>query len=192
LEDAHAAVKAGADALGFVFYKKSPRYIAPQAARDIIRKLPAKVRKIGVFVNAAEKYIRRVSRLCGLDMLQFHGSESAQFCRRFKGYRIIKAYRIKSGIDLKGVLQYKPYAYLFDTFCPEKLGGTGKKFNWKLLQGIDVKQPVFLSGGLNARNVKKAIALVRPAWVDVSTSVESRPGKKDRRKLRAFIKAAKG
>jgi phosphoribosylanthranilate isomerase len=192
LEDARFAVSAGCDALGFVFYKKSPRYIKPEKASKIIKELPKDVKKIGVFVNAKEKTIRYIANLCGLDMLQFHGDQTPQFCQRFSNYKVIKVFRIKNKIDFKKVLEYKTPAYLFDTFVPEKIGGTGKKFNWNLLRKPDkIKRPVFLSGGLNSRNAKEAIKIVRPDWVDVSSSLELRPGKKDYKKIVEFIRVVK-
>jgi len=189
LRDALTSVAAGSDALGFLFYKKSPRYIAPESAKKIIKNLPQNVIKIGVFVNAQEKCIKNIAKICNLDILQFHGNESAEFCRKFKGYKVIKAFRIKKKIDLAKILRYKTFAYLFDTFSKSKFGGTGKIFNWDLL--ADIKQPIFLSGGLNANNVNKAIRKVNPAWVDASSSLEVTPGKKDPKKVRKFIQTAK-
>ncbi len=192
LEDALNAVDAGADALGFVFYKKSPRYITPDDAGDITKRLPASTIKVGVFVNAREKSIKRIARICGLNMLQFHGDESPEFCSRFQGYKIIKASRIKGALDILKILRYKPYAYLFDTWVSNKAGGTGKRFNWSLLKNFSkIGRRIFLSGGLNATNVKQAINIVHPEWVDASSGVEVRSGKKDTRKLKKFIQAAK-
>jgi phosphoribosylanthranilate isomerase len=192
LEDARDSVKAGCNALGFVFYKKSPRYIKPEKANKIIKELPKNVKKIGVFVNAKEKTIRYIAKICGLDMLQFHGDETPQFCQRFSNYKVIKAFRIKDKIGLRKILKYKTFAYLFDTFVLEKIGGTGRKFNWNLLRKIDkIKQQIFLSGGLNTRNVKEAIKIVRPGWVDVSSSLELRPGKKNYKKIEEFIGVVK-
>lgn len=193
LEDAEAAIEAGCNALGFVFYKKSPRYIEPKEARDIVRNLPKKVIKIGVFVNAKEEEIRKIAKLCQLYMLQFHGDESPGFCKKFSDYKIIKAFRVKDKIDLKNILRYKTFAYLFDTYVKSKAGGTGKKFDWRLIRHIikEIKRPVFLSGGLKEKNVREAIKIISPDWVDVSSSVELKPGKKDIRKLKRFIKIAK-
>jgi phosphoribosylanthranilate isomerase len=192
LPDALAAIKAGSDALGFVFYQKSPRYISPDKAREIIRQLPQRVRKVGVFVKAQEKTIKSIAKTCALDILQFHGRESPEFCRRFKGYRIIKSFRVKGRLDLRQLRQYEVFAYLFDSFSKAKLGGTGRQFNWKLLKGLSgIKRPVFLSGGLNQQNVQKAVSTVHPMWVDVSSSVEVSPGKKDAAKVKEFIREAK-
>ena len=189
LRDALISVGAGCDALGFLFYKKSPRYIAPEEAKEIIKNLPRNVTKIGVFVNCREKSIKSIAKICNLDILQFHGNESVEFCRKFNGYKIIKAFRVEKKIDLAKILKYKTFAYLFDTFSQSKFGGTGKTFDWCLL--ADIKHPIFLSGGLNAHNVNKAIKKVNPAWVDASSTLEVRPGEKDSKKVRKFIQAAK-
>jgi len=192
LEDALKSADAGCDALGFVFYKKSPRYITPEKASKIMRHLPPHIIKIGVFVDAQEKTIRRIAKLCHLDMLQFHGRESPAFCARFSDHKIIKAFRVKKKIEVKDILKYKTLAYLFDTFIKSKRGGTGKKFNWKLLGYLgDIKSPIFLSGGLTVKNIKEAIGVVRPHWVDVSSSVEIMAGKKDHKKVKEFIEAVK-
>jgi len=191
IEDALAALAAGTDALGFVFYKKSPRYINPKEAGKIIRQLPARILKVGVFVNAREKQIKDIARLCRLDMLQFHGAETPEFCSRFKSYRIIKAIRVKDKLERRDILRYRTFAYLFDTFVAQKAGGSGKTFDWKLLKNIKViKRPVFLSGGLTEKNVKEAVNIAHPDWLDVSSSLEIRPGKKDHSKIRDFLKAA--
>lgn len=202
-EDALAAVDAGCDALGFVFYNKSPRYIRPQKAHEIIKRLPPAVIKIGVFVNAKEKYILQVARRLGLNMLQFHGQESPQFCRKFKNYKIIKTFKLGAGagkcsvatknrLDPQNMLQYRPFAYLFDTYSRIKAGGTGKHFDWKLVRHMGrLERPVFLSGGLSAGNVLKAIKSVRPQWVDACSSLESSPGKKDHMKIKKFIETVK-
>ena len=192
LEDAKNAAVAGCDALGFVFYKKSQRYVSPLQAAQIIKDLPDHAIPIGVFVDAKESFIKRIAKLCGLKMLQFHGRESAQFCQRFKGYKIIKAFRVKDKLDLKDISRYNVFAYLFDTYVPGKIGGTGKSLNWELVRHIHgLKRPVFLSGGLHAKNVEEAIRVARPDWVDASSTLETVPGKKDPRKVKKFIQAVK-
>jgi phosphoribosylanthranilate isomerase len=155
--------------------------------------VPRRIAKIGVFVDAEEKTIKNIAKVCRLDMLQFHGRETPEFCARFKNYKVIKAFRIKKKIDYKDIARYKTFAYLLDTFVKSKIGGTGEKFDWSLVRHIKgLKEPVFLSGGLNHRNVKEAVKLVKPDWVDVSTSVEIEPGKKEIGKVRRFLRAAKG
>ncbi|MEI6831422.1 MAG: phosphoribosylanthranilate isomerase [Candidatus Omnitrophota bacterium] len=188
LEDALAALFNQADALGFVFYKKSPRYISPVIARSISRILPKKIIRVGVFVNEKEKAVKKIAEMCGLNMLQFHGLESPLYCQRFKGYKIIKAFRVDKKIDLDEVKRYKTFAYLFDTYKKDEIGGTGKKFNWNLLkQVVKMKPVVFVSGGLTASNLNAAIKLLKPDWVDVSSSLESGPGKKDHKKIQKFM-----
>lgn len=192
LEDAQAAVGYGCDAIGFLFYKKSPRYIAPEKAKDIIDKLPKSVIKIGVFVNAKAETIKHISRMCGIKMLQFHGNESPEFCAKFKGYKIIKTCRVKDKLDIKNISKYHPFAFLFDTYIASKMGGTGKTFDWGLIKHMRrIKHPVFLSGGLTERNVKKAVEIAVPDWVDVCSGIEEKPGKKDANKIKKFIEAAK-
>ena len=192
LDDARSAVAAGCDALGFVFYRKSPRYISPDDVSGIIRKLPGKIVKVGVFVDEKAQRIKNIAKLCRLDFVQLHGGESVNFCRKLKGLKIIKAFRVKGTIDENDISRYKVKAYLFDTYVKSKAGGTGKSFNWSLLCGIKrTKTPVFLSGGISSKNVKKAVKTVKPQWVDVSSSVEKLPGRKDAKKVREFIKAAK-
>jgi len=190
LEDALVSYFSGAHALGFVFYEKSPRYISPAKAAKISRILPKKIKRVGVFVNEDAAKVRKIAKLCNLDMLQFHGQESPDYCKKFKGYKVIKAFRINDKEDLEGISRYKTFAYLFDSFSRTKLGGTGNKFNWKILaQTVRMGPVVFLSGGLTAGNVKKAIKLLKPDWVDVSSGLELKPGKKDHKKIREFMKA---
>jgi len=192
LKDALLSVRSGCDALGFVFYKKSPRYIAPKKARLIISKLPKRVYKVGVFVNATKEEVERTARVCKLDMAQLHGQESAGFCGSIKSCRVIKAFRLKNAPDLKDIKKYRAYAYLFDTYSKRKFGGTGRSFDWKLLKGARrIKKPVFLAGGLTAKNVARAIKLVKPEWVDVSSAVETSPGNKSGARIKQFIAAVK-
>ena len=191
LEDALVSLFNKADALGFVFYKKSPRYISPLKANNISAILPKNIYRVGVFVDEDINKVKKIARLCNLDMLQFHGNETVEYCRKFKGYKIIKAFPIKERLDLTKLLAYKGCAYLFDTYSKTQAGGTGKKFNWNLLRNLDkIKAPVFLSGGLTSRNVRQAIKLLKPDWVDVSSALESRPGKKDHKKIKRFIQAS--
>ena len=188
LEDALGSLFCGADALGFVFYKKSPRYIYPSKAANILRILPKNIKRVGVFVDEKVSSVKKVAKLCGLDMLQFHGKESPEYCKKFKGYKVIKAFRINKKEDLEGINKYKTFAYLFDSFSKTKPGGTGNKFNWKMLaKATTIKPIVFVSGGLTALNVRKAVKLLKPGWIDVSSSLESKPGKKDFNKIRKFM-----
>lgn len=188
LEDALFSFFSGADALGFVFYKPSPRFIDPLKARNISRIIPKNILRAGIFVDEKAGRVKKIAKLCNLNMLQFHGNESTQYCQQFKGYKVIKAFRVKQGIDLAEIARYRVFGYLFDTFSKSKAGGTGKKFNWNLLRNIDkIRGRVFLSGGLTSLNLKRAIKKIHPDWVDVSSSVESRPGEKDHKKIKKFI-----
>ena len=188
LEDALKIGELGPDAMGFVFYKKSPRYIEPLKAYGIIRQLPVGMLKVGVFVDAKEKEVRRAAKLCRLDMLQLHGKETPKFCQKFKNYKVVKAFRIKKRITKEELLKYNTYAFLFDTFVKSKAGGTGKKFDWGLIKELgDLGREVFISGGLNDKNVAWAIELTHPDWVDVCSCVELKPGKKSFEKVKTFI-----
>ncbi len=189
LEDAFFAQGSGADALGFVFYPASPRYIRPEDARKIILRLNKKIIKVGVFVNPEAGQLKRTARLCQLDALQFHGDETPDFCRGFPSYKIIKAFRVKDKSSLSRLSDYRGAVdyYLFDAFSRVGLGGTGRRFNWKLLKMAKIDKPFFLSGGLTPKNVAGAIKTVCPAWVDVSSGVEKSPGIKDKKKIKNFI-----
>ena len=191
LEDAQAAQSLGASALGFVFYSKSPRYIPPESAQRITSQLNKRIKKIGVFVNADLTLVKKTARLCGLDTLQFHGDETPDFIWKVKGYKIIKAFRIKNKASLKDIDKYPVDYYLFDTFKKDSFGGTGAHFNWDILKGLKIAKPFFLSGGLNPKNIICAIKAARPDWVDVSSAVEAKPGIKDKELLRDFIHKAR-
>jgi len=192
VDDARAAADAGCDAVGFVFYKESRRWVTPNKVSKIVSQIPRKVLRVGVFVDAKENAIRWAKDLCGLDMLQFHGEESQEFCEKFKDSKVIKAFRIRKMRDVRGVSRYDTYAFLFDAYIRSTPGGTGEKFDWELLRDFDRgKHEIFLSGGLNPKNVRQAIEIVQPDWVDASSSLEEIPAKKDHKKVAEFIKAAK-
>ena len=191
LPDGLAAAEAGADALGFVFYDQSPRYISIPAAAELIRQLPPLVMKVGVFANAPEDLVLRASRECGLNLLQFHGDEPPDYCLQF-GLMSMKAFRIRDAASLQALRDYPTDAWLLDTYSPGKLGGTGETFNWDLaLEARGWGRPIFLAGGLTPENVAEAVQRAQPYGVDVSSGVEAAPGRKDHAKVRAFIKAAK-
>jgi phosphoribosylanthranilate isomerase len=191
IEDARSAIKAGADAIGFVF-AESPRKVTIKQAKTIITHLPKKVTKVGVFVNEDPQVVRKIADECALDMVQFHGEETPEYCMQFRGpkLKIIKAFRISKKIPC--IHRYKVDFYLLDTFVKNIQGGTGKTFNWDLAilakkQGV----PIILSGGLNENNIKDAIRKVKPFGVDVSSGVESLPGKKVASKIQKFIELAR-
>ena len=189
-EDALCAVRLGATALGFVFYEKSPRFVAPADAREIIRFLPPFITKVGVFVNADADYLREARDVAGFDIYQFHGDETPQFCAAFGG-NYIKAIRVEDAGSLDAVELYDTDAFLFDAYSPDAYGGTGVNFSWDILSGRKLGDKfVILSGGLNPENVRDAIQAVNPYAVDVSSGVESSPGIKDHLKLKRFMEAA--
>jgi phosphoribosylanthranilate isomerase len=178
-EDALRAVKLGAGALGFIF-APSPRRISPQKARRIIEAIPPFVKTVGVFVNEETAAIREHINYCGLDLVQLHGDEPPDFCRALMPYTI-KAVRIKddSSLPMCAVYRARVRALLLDTYADDKVGGTGKTFNWQL--ALEIKEagiPVILSGGLGPSNIEAAIRVARPYAVDVNSGVEERPGKK--------------
>jgi phosphoribosylanthranilate isomerase len=189
--DAQAAVDAGADALGFIFYERSPRYVPLVNAAAISRPLAPFIMRVGVFVNAPEEFILSAIRECGLTLLQFHGDESPEFCGQF-GIMTMKAFRVHGLETLDQIPKYATDAYLLDAYSSTTLGGTGEKFNWDLaVEAQRFGKPIFLAGGLTAENVAGAIRKVRPFGVDVSSGVESAPGIKDHAKIKAFIAAAR-
>jgi len=189
--DALAGVEAGADALGFNFYEKSPRHLTVPAAAKISRQLPPFIMRVGVFVNAPEDLVLRAIGEVGLTLLQFHGDEPPEFCTQF-GLMSMKAFRVQDAGSLQELPKYQTDAYLLDAFSPAARGGTGEKFNWDLaLEAQKFGKPVFLAGGLTPENVAAAVRKVRPFGVDVASGVESSPGKKDHQKVKAFIAAVR-
>jgi phosphoribosylanthranilate isomerase len=191
LADARAAVEAGADALGFMFFEISARRVDAAAAKKIIKALPPFVSKAGVFVNPSEDFVRDVIAQTGIDTLQFHGEETPAFCQQFS-LPVIKAFRMQDRQSLKQLAGYETAAWLLDTFVEGKAGGTGQQFNWDLaVEARALGRPIILAGGLTPANAKQAVAKVRPFGVDVSSGVEASPGKKDPAKIRAFIQSAR-
>jgi phosphoribosylanthranilate isomerase len=191
-EDARAAVEAGADALGFMFYEPSPRCVTPELAAAIIGELPTHVAKVGVFVDADEAMVRATAATAGLDTLQFHGSESPDFCARFE-LRTIKAFRVKDSESLGQLPDYETDAWLLDSHVKGVPGGTGARFNWDLaVEAKRLGRPILLAGGLTPENAADAVGQIAPFGLDVSSGVEASPGRKDAAKVAALIANAKG
>ena len=191
VEDALSAVRLGAHAIGFVFWPKSSRYIAPALVREIAQALPPFLTTVGVYVDPVQEWVRETVVAGGLSLLQFHGDESPEFCDQFS-LPYIKAIRVKEGLDL---LQYAArYRYakglLLDTYTAGMPGGTGHVFDWKLIPQ-DLPLPLILSGGLNPGNVLQAIKQTRPWAVDVSSGVEAAKGIKDEKKISAFMQGVR-
>ncbi len=191
LEDAQFAANCGADFIGFIFFKDSPRYIDPEKASEIICNLPERVKTIGVFVNQTQAEIKNIVRSCKLSYVQLHGDETPEFINEL-GLPAIKAFRLKEEKDLKYLGKFDVFAYLFDSRDEYLYGGIGKTFDVNILESKKIEKPFFVSGGLNSENVAGIISRLRPYAVDVSSGVEKSPGVKDHQKVIAFIKAVKG
>ena len=187
LKDALFAVEQGVDAVGFIFYKKSPRAVTMKTVREIITKLPPLVDTVGVFVNESAERLNKIADYCGLDLVQLHGEESPAFCRKIHR-RVIKAFRVKDLQSIKQLEKFSVSGFLLDTFSDDLHGGTGKPFDWNLALPAKKMGPVILAGGLTPRNILQAVRQVRPYGVDVCSGVEKSPGIKDLEKVRAFLK----
>lgn len=191
LEDALVAAEAGADALGFMFHEPSPRAVSLETAARICRKLPQHIVRVGVFVDAPETQVVRAIAGCSLNLLQFHGNETPEYCQQFPAMTM-KAFRVRDASSLHKLTEYPTDAWLLDSYVAGKLGGTGETFNWALAhEAVGMGKPIFLAGGLTPENVSDAVRTVGPYGVDVSSGVEAKPGKKDVEKVKAFIEAAK-
>jgi phosphoribosylanthranilate isomerase len=191
MEDAVMAFAYGADALGFIFYEKSPRYVSPETAMRFIRNLPDDISKVGVFVNHDMHAVREIYDFCGLDLIQLHGDESPTYCREFPQSILIKAISPGSEEDLGIVKQYSVKAIMIDAREAGLYGGTGKKSNWELAAKLKEVHPLVLSGGLNPGNILPAIRTVSPDAVDVNSGVELSPGKKDPKKVQSVIETVR-
>lgn len=191
LDDALAAIDAGADYLGFNFYPRSPRYISPDACARIISNLKSPVTKVGIFVNASPALVAAVLDACGLDLAQLHGDEPPLHLALLWG----RAYKGLRGACAEAAATFAPFspaapAMLVDAFVPGVYGGSGRVADWSAARAVAAQFPIFLAGGLTPANVADAIAQANPWGVDVASGVESAPGRKDHRKMRAFVKAA--
>ncbi len=196
LKDAVAAVNSGADALGFVFHEKSPRFILPALAGRIIGKLPPFISLVGVFVDEGLAGIKKAIKESGINCVQFHGDEAPEFCDKVKGstgLMTIKAFRVKGGFQTSDMKAYETNAVLLDAFSEKTRGGTGRRFDWDIaIRAKKTGHAVILSGGLNPGNIADAIKKVNPYAVDASSGLEREPGIKDHEKIKAFIERAKG
>ena len=189
--DAKMCLDAGADWLGFNFYRPSPRYIAPEKARSIIRRLPRRVEAVGLFVNASLAEIFRHARAADLSMIQLHGDENPRFVAKIaEAYPVIKAFRVRKKL---GASELKRFAHadclLLDGFHPELRGGSGASFDWRFARDASRYGRIILAGGLTPGNLAAALRQTKPYGVDVCSGVESAPGKKDGAKVKAFARA---
>lgn len=185
-EDAHNALDAGADALGFIFSPSSPRFIEPHVARTIIASLPPFVTPVGVFVDATRARIMEIVAESGVRCLQFHGHESP---RDLEGYplQVYKAFRVQAGFDPRQIVSYGRTVCMLDTYSKERHGGTGRTFDWSIAREASRLARIILSGGIHPDNVADAIRTVRPYAIDVSSGVESAPGVKDPARIRRLM-----
>jgi len=195
LEDALLSAKFGADALGFNFYEKSPRYIAPEKAGEIIEQIPADVLKVGVFVNESLDKIVEIARIAKLDSLQLHGEETPEYAAELKAktnLEIIKAFKVSPEFQPENVLRYGVDAVLLDAYSPKEHGGTGETFDWEIAKKVQEIYPkMYLAGGLEHENIRQAISATKSFAVDVCSKVEELKGKKDKVKLINFLTKAK-
>ena len=189
--DAQATAEAGADMIGLMFAEQSPRHISLPTAVEISRAVSPFILKVGVFVNPSEDLVMRAIGECGVTLLQFHGDETPEFCTQF-GVMSMKAFRVRDVESLDQLENFQTDAFLLDAYSKNGLGGTGEKFNWDLaVEAQKFGKPIFLAGGLTPENVAEAVRSTNPFAVDVSSGVESAPGKKDHAKVKAFIEAVK-
>lgn len=186
-EDALLAAQCGADALGFIFYPPSPRHVTPETARAIIQGLPDGVVRVGVFVNQDPSEVTEITDYCGLDLVQLHGDESTDYCRRFPAERLIKAIAFQVDSELEALACYPVRAVLLDHREATRYGGTGKQADWDLAARIRAVYPLILAGGLHEGNIEAALRIVGPDAVDLNSGVEKFPGKKDPEKVKRII-----
>lgn len=193
LEDALMCAETGADALGFNFYRRSPRYIEPLVARQIINNLPKKLLTVGVFVNEpTPAVVERIVTDSGVGAVQLHGDESPEYCRALGDRYVIKVLKAGTDFEPASALEYEGRAIMLDTFDPEMHGGTGRVFDWSVARETRTLVPtLFLAGGLSPENVRDAINAVNPYAVDACSALEVNQGKKDSSRVEAFVKAAR-
>jgi len=198
LDDALCAADAGVDALGFIFYDKSPRAIEPEAAQQIIAQLPPFVDAVGVFVDGAMDRTAEVIRGCGLNYAQLHGMESAEYCRDLAAQaapcRVLKALRVGPHSTAADATPYRDsvQGFLLDTFHKQAVGGTGETFDWSMISRLQIEKPFLLAGGLDVTNIRAALERVQPYGVDANSGLELTPGRKDHDLIRHFIALVRG
>ena len=194
LDDALCAVQAGVDALGFIFFAKSPRNIESDAARAIIAQLPPFVDTVGVFVNEEQEKLQKIVKNCALNTVQLHGQESPEYCRTLAqvlpSCRLLKAFRVGPQTTAADIAPYADcvQGYLLDTFQKDAVGGTGQAFDWALIERLQLSRPLLLAGGLDCDNVSLAIQQVRPYGLDANSGLEDAPGIKNHQKVQTFLR----
>jgi phosphoribosylanthranilate isomerase len=188
LEDALCAASSGADAVGFIFHKPSPRYIAPEQAKAIMDRLPKGIAKVGVFVNLPAEEVKMTADACRLDLIQLHGDEPPAYCGLFPPGQVIKAISPQTADALTALHRYPVRAFLVDASDAGRYGGTGKRADWGLAAALQKTHPLILAGGLDAQNINAAIESVDPQAVDINSGCEFSPGIKDHDLIRRIIK----
>lgn len=188
-EDARLALDAGAWAIGLVFHPPSPRYLSPESAAELLRRLPPETLAVGVFVDAPLLEVNAAVARIGLRGVQLHGDEPPEYAAAVRAEQVIKAFRVGPGFQVSRIDEYAGRMILLDAYQPGVPGGTGSTFDWSVAREAGRRAPVLLSGGLSSENVAEAVAAAQPAGIDVSSGVESSPGRKDPRKLRRFFEA---
>ena len=186
LEDAQAALRSGATAIGFIFYDKSPRYIHLETAIQIAADVNGKVSLVGVFVNESLDYVRKISEEIGLNFIQLHGNESPEYCQQIN-LPVIKVFRVSPDFNISQINSYNVHALLFDSYKKNNPGGTGKVLNWDKIANLQIDSPIILSGGLSVENIEDSIEAVSPSAVDVNSGVELSPGIRDEKKMIALF-----
>lgn len=187
IEDAKICAELGADAIGFIFYKKSKRYVAPKVVKEIINKLPPFLLKVGVFVNEDINVVNSIAKEIGLNIIQLHGDESPEYLKDVN-LPVIKAFRVNDEFDFSQLENYENCSFLFDSFHKDEYGGTGLKFNWNEIPN-KIRKKIILAGGISEENIEKIYKDIKPYAIDVSSSVEVNPGKKDHKELKKiFVK----
>ena len=187
IDDALCAAACGADAVGFIFHPPSPRYVTPERAKEIIAALPAGIATVGVFVNREAEEVAQTVEDCGLDLLQLHGDESPEYCRRFLSERVIKTVFPRTPEDLGALDAYNVRAFLADFREEDRYGGTGKRADWTLAARLGKAHPLILAGGLCIENIGEALAAVAPGAVDINSGCERAPGIKDHDRMRRIV-----
>jgi phosphoribosylanthranilate isomerase len=192
LDDALAAVEAGAELLGFNFYTKSPRYVTPTDASRIVEQLPERVKRVGVFVNEDAGGVARIASEAGVNVVQLHGDETPEFCAALLGLSVVKALRVGKEFRVEDASKFETDAVLLDAYVKDFRGGTGHTFDWSIASRTrEVVRRLFLAGGLTPDNVGAAIKSVRPFAVDVCSGVETAPGRKSFELMRRFVEAVR-
>jgi phosphoribosylanthranilate isomerase len=189
LDDALLCSESGADAIGFIFYNKSKRYIQPEEAKSIISELPAFILKVGVFVNENSDTVNKTAKLTGLNAVQLHSDEDMQYLERIN-YPIIKSFRVHEGFNYETLNSFINCDWLLDTYSEKEYGGTGEVFDWDLIPE-NIRNKIILAGGISINNIEEVFRKVKPFMVDLSSSLESSPGRKDKNKVTEFMNKIK-